>query len=274
MVVLELKRAGAPWPLMLCILLLGWTANLHHSPISFADLFSGEQAQANALMEAGKVGHAHDIKHGPAFDILGASGFALALNSALRLRHHAICPLGPVCSSWVWVNRNSSGRSYLNPLGSAGVDYVENANCMVSRVVAILLIITYRCSTWIVEQPQSSLMFRHPRWQYLIRLAHENGWKIHRVVTYLGSFGAATRKPILLYSNNHGLLAKVWRPMPLSHRGKRRGLVKRTVDKRTGKVAVTGIKKLLRESQWGSWLFVKHCDVNSCELACFEFKLA
>lgn len=38
-----------------------------------------------------------------------------------------------VCSSWVWINSYTSGRSLLNPEGNLCREYVSLANAMVSR---------------------------------------------------------------------------------------------------------------------------------------------
>lgn len=43
---------------------------------------------------------------GPAFDILTSAGFAIALNSCLRLMEGGIAPFGPTCGSWIWLCRS------------------------------------------------------------------------------------------------------------------------------------------------------------------------
>ena len=45
MVVKEMARFRAPWPLILLVLLLGWTTNVSHSPLGFADFFAGEAGE-------------------------------------------------------------------------------------------------------------------------------------------------------------------------------------------------------------------------------------
>ena len=41
--------------------------------------------------------------------------------------------LGVVCGSWTVVNRGTSKRHICHPLGREDLEYVQNANCMISR---------------------------------------------------------------------------------------------------------------------------------------------
>ena len=41
-----------------------------------------------------------------------------ALQHVLRLREGSLIHCGPPCSSWVWINRGTSGRSTSNPEGA------------------------------------------------------------------------------------------------------------------------------------------------------------
>ena len=72
MVVVDMLRHGVPWPIVLLILLLRWTGNVHHSRIDFAEYFAGVGEQTRALQQSGLAGHAHDLVHGlePRFAVL------------------------------------------------------------------------------------------------------------------------------------------------------------------------------------------------------------
>ena len=64
----------------------------------------------------------------------------------------------PVCSTWVWVSRHSTSRSYIHPLGRPGQQIVGEANIMVARVVLLTALLMGR-GVWVtIEQPVSSLM--------------------------------------------------------------------------------------------------------------------
>ena len=64
MVVVEMARFGIPWPVILVVLLLMWTENIHHGPVNFVEYFAGVGEQTQALVQHGLIGHAHDLDYG------------------------------------------------------------------------------------------------------------------------------------------------------------------------------------------------------------------
>ena len=51
-----------------------------------------------------------------------------------RIKRNGLATFATCCSSWVWVSRSSSGRKVLTlPAGDENVDWVMQANCMLSR---------------------------------------------------------------------------------------------------------------------------------------------
>lgn len=66
MVVQELHKGNVPWPMILLVLLLGWTTNVSHTPIGFSEYFAGAGAQSDALSTVAR-GHAHDLANGVEF---------------------------------------------------------------------------------------------------------------------------------------------------------------------------------------------------------------
>ena len=100
---------GLPWPFVLLCLLLTFTPGLVHAQdLQFVELFAGDGAVTSAFRGLACRGHAHDLRHHAALDVCGLAGFALAVNSVLKVRMYGILAMGPVCSSWVWINRSSS----------------------------------------------------------------------------------------------------------------------------------------------------------------------
>ena len=76
------------------------------------------------------------------------------------LNHHAT-----VCSSWVWMSRNSTGRSIPGNIGGfADCKGVLEGNCMTARVTLLLALASCKSIQWIVEQPASSLMHQVIVW--------------------------------------------------------------------------------------------------------------
>jgi hypothetical protein len=52
-----------------------------------------------------------------AHDLLSTRGFILALQLVRRVKRGGLIMAGPPCSSWVFMNRATSCRSWVNPLG-------------------------------------------------------------------------------------------------------------------------------------------------------------
>ena len=71
---------------------------------------------------------------------------------------------GIVCSSWVWMCRASTGQSFINILGG-NAHTVAVANAMVSRVILLFRIAVALGHAVFLEQPTTSLMYLHPRFQ-------------------------------------------------------------------------------------------------------------
>jgi len=73
---------------------------------------------------------------------------------------------GIVCSSWVWMSRSTTGRNGLNVLGNV-TESTMNGNRMVSRVVLLFMLASARGAACFLEQPVTSLMYLHERFQEL-----------------------------------------------------------------------------------------------------------
>lgn len=92
------------------------------------------------------------------------------INLVRHLRRNGLLFAAPVCSSWVWMSRGSTFRSKERPLGDERVECVQQGNLQVSRLVLVLLYASFSGCTWIVEQPVSSLMWSHPRMEWLFSM--------------------------------------------------------------------------------------------------------
>jgi hypothetical protein len=102
-------------------------------------------------------------------DMLADSGFLLLLQYAMRVRRCGLALLAPVCSSWCWMNRYTSGRDRVNALGNPLVNSVTAGNLMVTRVVLILELLICRGTAFILEQPLGSILDAHPRFVEFLR---------------------------------------------------------------------------------------------------------
>jgi hypothetical protein len=111
-------------------------------------------------------------------DMLVDSGFLLLLRYAMRVRRCGIALLAPVCSSWCWMNRHTSGRDRVNALGNPRVTSVAKGNLMVTRVILILELLICRGCVFIVEQPLGSILDAHPRFVEFVR--RHVVWRVFR----------------------------------------------------------------------------------------------
>lgn len=105
-----------------------------------------------------------------------------------------------VCSSWVFLNRSSSKRFDVCPLGfPPQAQYVLDANAMVSIMALYWLWSIAAKTCTVLEQPLSSLMDKHPRLVQVQNLLDKR-W-IH-ITTSMGAFGGPTEKGTNLYSDS------------------------------------------------------------------------
>lgn len=125
--------------------------------------------------------------------------FALAIRYVLRLRAGSICWLAPVCGSWVFVSRGATGRNKAFPMGYPTSPSARRGNLMVSRLVLLLYLLRAKQCMWIIEQPASSLLHLHTRFQEWLKQTETHVFRVH---LDMGAYGHSTRKPTHLYSSH------------------------------------------------------------------------
>jgi hypothetical protein len=188
-----LRFLGAPLLLLQILCLLAQTQKAPW--LELLEVFAGEQAVTLAAQEAGRLSVGYEIRKCKDYmDFLGDRGFAYCLQLCLALVPCAQMMMAPVCSSFVWINRYTSKRSLLNPLGDQRKLYVAQANCMASRVVLMALIALAKGVLLFIEQPRGSLLEAHPRFQWFVK-RHT----LYRCSINMKSFGGETLKPTWLY---------------------------------------------------------------------------
>jgi hypothetical protein len=181
----------------------------------------------------------------------GIDVFELVL-SRHQAHHGAVAHFAPVCSSWVTINRGTSKRSPTNVLGGPRPHpYVRNANIMASRTAFLMLLAICLGLDVVLEQPGSSLMFQHPRFEQLILLTSSIGGirkPLRLVSTFMGSFGAPTPKLTFLLGTPRWLpsLHRTVKLKTLRCQNKEtQDVVKRRIDKH-GRAVYTGSKARTR----------------------------
>eukprot|EP00972_Heterocapsa_arctica_P115091 16445972-Heterocapsa_arctica.AAC.1 len=85
------------------------------------ELFAGQKAYTRAILADGRVAVGLELKDAPEdtpelMDFMSKEGFALALHLSWKLQKAAQAVAAPVCSSWVWISRGTTGAPLtLNP---------------------------------------------------------------------------------------------------------------------------------------------------------------
>ena len=170
-----------------------------------------EEAFSSASYHA--IGFDRDTRD-PLQDILLPHGLLLALSIARQCKFKSFHDWGTLCSSWVWVARSVSGRTYINPSGDSDHWFASEGNIMVARMILICLFLLARLAVVHVEQPGTTMMNLHPRWQFFDRAAQavnraaflalcggpeQRDEGVVCVPTWMGSFGANHAKRTLLW---------------------------------------------------------------------------
>ncbi|CAK9096088.1 Uncharacterized protein SCF082_LOCUS45127 [Durusdinium trenchii] len=165
--------------MMFNITSLDWT-----EPTDHVELFAGDMSVTRGELQESRNAIAMDLRYSENHDILSDQGFSNMIFQILNLKPGSGHFTAPVCSTWVFMSRGSTGRRKDNPLGSEHYDSVNQANIMVGRVCVLLLLAAAKSIFWILEQPINSLMEHHPIFQALMKLV-----PIRRMPTHMSWFG-------------------------------------------------------------------------------------
>lgn len=194
-----LAHAGVPDAIILLVasaqLTVPWS---ERATLDHVEFFAGCKSVTKAFLDANQAAVAFEKKDHAILNMNTAAGYLGALTLILRLRWGGAALAAPVCSSWVWISRSVTRRSWFDPLGDfTKVSGVRQGNLMVSRLVALCYVMSAMGVSWIIEQPANSLMQWHPRWQTL--LAQMNVFRHH---IFMSDFGSLSSKPTWLYSTS------------------------------------------------------------------------
>ncbi len=136
------------------------------------------------------------------------TGLVSAVLAILALSAGGLCHLATVCTSFVWVNSSTHGRSIAAPEGwrEAPPQYVQTGTWLAARSSILALLAWAMGAMWLLEQPASSVMICIPSWQEAVRFfckKHEQGWphaKLWRNSVFMAAFRGPTLKPLSLFS--------------------------------------------------------------------------
>lgn len=231
---------------MLPLLLAATLGTVLTRSVDLVEIFSGEKAVTNGLMMFSFKGMAIDHDMGPNYDILTTDGFFLCLLAVLSIKRGGLLWMAPPCSSWVWMSRGSTGRRPHDPMGDASIPNVQAQNKLACRVANLMYVASRRGVRTIIEQPLSSLFWKHPRVAKMLER-----FSFQSVTTQLGAYGAESLKPIILrYTVPWG--AKLRKQMSTKDKARLKMSEKKTYKVRTdkaGKLVTDGVKKNLKATQ-------------------------
>ena len=185
----------APLVLQATIMLIMLTTNISRW-VDSLETFAGKHEVTSAMRRHGYAAIAYELLlDRDSMDIMTGLGFSTCLSLALMCKDGAFSMNAPVCSTWVFMSRSSTGRTSWKPLGN-GSDCVSYANAMVGRMTLLLYVYTALGFFWVVEQPVNSLMEFHPQLAALFKQ-----FPTYKVKVRMGEFGGKSEKPAWLYSN-------------------------------------------------------------------------
>lgn len=237
MVLHRLIGAGAPKVFILAILLLSWQSffDLDKSAeYQVIEYYAGVARIARLSKGMGYRSAAYDVVYDtPAFkesansspstksifqttkkkgksamDLTTSAGFTLALAMALEGKvDQCVTFWGICCSSWIHMNSGASKRDYFTPMGCRAFQSVEMANLLVARSMLLILLCICMGGTPVVENPGSSLIWLHDRFQWLLGCLEKIGLTMYKQKFWMCYFGSPSMKRTILWSTGSPIAA-------------------------------------------------------------------
>ena len=139
------------------------------------------------------------------------SGWMTAFVLTMKLQERGLASWATVCSSWIFMSKSCTGRSRAEPWGTqpgpglAARDVCQynggnpvatrwqDGNTMAARMICTRMLLQARQCTWLLEQPESSVMEYIPEFSYL-------RMRVQKTKTVMGAFGHHERKGTTLLS--------------------------------------------------------------------------
>ena len=171
------------------------------------EYFSGVANIARAFRHNGGTAKEYDyIRSAEHENLCKPAGWMTAFVLAMQLKERGLASWATVCTSWMRMHFNFTSRSPAQPWG-AQLDEPhkgyngrnpmatqwQNDNTMAARMICILMLLQARQCTWLLEQPESSVMEYIPQFSYL-------KMRVQNTKTVMGVFGHDSRKGTILLS--------------------------------------------------------------------------
>ena len=156
---------------------LSWPEAHGQRTVDVVELWCGVGSIAGAAAAAGYVVHKFDKFRVPGVsdvagplseDLLTSCGFQSAVRCVLSMREGALLWMGPVCSSFVFMNSSRCKRTLQNPMGDVDYRPVAEGNLHASVAAFLYALACLRGILPVVENPAGSLIFRFPTLESVI----------------------------------------------------------------------------------------------------------
>ena len=157
-----------------------------------------------------------------------------------------------LCEGWkrddgeAWTFNHWSQRITLHNMSDVGIQL----RLATLRVVLLLYLVQAIGGLWTLEQPVSSLAYRHPRFRELIRKI-----RVFRLGFWLSKWGGLSPKRLRLWSNSKAIAYFHTAPLTKAQRDKLPVRLAKTSTNAQGKKTFTGDKQALKGSQSYPQLF-------------------
>lgn len=178
-------------------------------------------------------------------DALTIQGLIRQITLCLRCKDGALAHWATVCSTWTFMGRDATDRSFFWPLGSKSCKPAQAGNTQAARMSLCLFLLYALGVHFILEQPSTSCM-KAADWIVWLR-QEVRIWFTH---TWMGMFNGPTAKGTELLS------ASYWpshlhrkRDVSRDPSWKPTDLVRHEAPTNSSRIRVTGIKDPLKGSQ-------------------------
>ena len=231
---------------------LSWPEAHGQRTLDVVELWCGVGSIAGAAAAAGYVVQKFDKFRVPGVsdvagplseDLLSSCGFLSAVRCVLSMREGALLWMGPVCSSFVFMNSSRCKRTVHNPMGDVDYRPVAEGNLHASVAAFLYALACLRGILPVVENPVGSLIFRFPALKSVIAFFSAESAVCCRCAFAVERMGRRFKKAYKLVG--HAWVRHLFAPCKCKS-GLHCPLVHRVV--RYGKVHTTGKKELLRRS--------------------------
>ncbi len=172
--------------------------------LDVADVFAGNGAMSKEAARRGLTSDTFEVLKNPKQNLLTKAGFFLLMDMILSITSGGILFAGPPCGLFVFISSSVHKRSASRPYGDEGNRNVRAANMLSSNLCIVLAIAFLRGVRFVIEQPQSSQLWKLPPVAELLRLTCSK-----TVFTFLGGFGRAGKKKLPKPTHLKGTLSNI-----------------------------------------------------------------